>query len=102
MLPAIVVPVFGAKDSSSPNYEQQGRPWRQVAKLDPSKRASALILQVGSAARQVCVSAGNDIISNNDGPNQISGISREHFAPAAADAGFQEVVRLLRLKKTDQ
>ena len=102
MPPAARVPGFDGKGSSYIIYEQQVRLWRQVANLDPSKRAAALILQVETVARQVCLAAGSDSVANNDGAEQILGILKDYFAPDAVDSAFQEVARFLQFKRTDQ
>ena len=90
MLPAVAVSVSGGKGSPLLHYEQQVHSWHQVANVEPTKRDPASILQMGSAARQVCMSAGVKIILSNYGASQISNTSHEHFAPATAYAVFQE------------
>ena len=65
MLPAIAVPAFDWKGSNFLHYERQVQLWSQETNLEPSKRASALVSQKESAARQVCMPAGNEIILNN-------------------------------------
>ena len=88
--------------SSLINYEQQVRPWRQATSRDPSKRAAALILRMGTVAHQVCSAAGSDIVANNDGVDRILAILRAYFAPEAVESGNQEVVRSPQLKRTAQ
>ena len=53
-------------------------------------------------ARQVCIAAGSDIIMSNRAAEKILNISRESFAPAAADSVYQRVFRFSQLKRTDQ
>ena len=52
---------------------------------------------MGSAARQVCASAGSEILRSSDGSDQILNILRKYFAPDAVDAIVQEVARPLEL-----
>ena len=101
MLRAIAVLVFGGKGSPFLHYERQVRLRRQVANLEPAKRAPALILQMGRDGGQVCMSTGNDVIMKNVGANRIPHILDEHFAPDAIDAIYQ-VERSLHLKRTNQ
>ena len=49
---------FDEEGESLANYAQEVGLRRHVASLDPAKFASALILHLGSVARDVCVSAG--------------------------------------------
>ena len=72
-----------------------------MSNFEPSKRASALILQI-RWKRHVCVSAGSEIVLNGDGADQILNILREYLAPGAVDAVYQQVLRLLQLKGTDR
>ena len=54
------------------------------------------------APRQVCHSEGGDISGRGDGVSKILNISRNYFAPEAADAIHQEVMRFTRYRRTDQ
>ena len=54
-----------------------------------------------SVAEQVCMSAGNLIILNNDGAAEILDILHGHFAPDAVDAVYKEVVRFLHFERMD-
>ena len=73
-----------------------------MANSETSKGASALILRMEGVTQQFCMSAGSELISSNDGADQILNILREVFAPDAVDAGLQEAVRLLQFERTDQ
>ena len=44
----------------------------------------------------------DEIILKNDGAAQISSILREHFAPDAVDAVYQEVAPSLHSTRTEQ
>ena len=80
------------KVESFANYPQQVELSRQVATLNPAKRAPALILHTFSVARKVCMAAGGDVIMSRDGVEKISELLSDHFAPEAADSVYQEVV----------
>ena len=75
------------------HYDRQVRQWRQVANLEPSKLASALIPQMDSVARQVGMSAGGEIILNGDGADQVLNVLRKYFAPGEGDAIYRKLVR---------
>ena len=79
MLPSIAVPAFDGKGSPFLHYDQQVRLWCQMAHLEPSKQAPAMMLRIGSA-----------------GSGQILDTPREYFAPDAVDAGDPEVVGIAR------
>ena len=102
MLPAVGVPSIDGKGSSFLRYDQPVRPWCRVTKSRASKRAAALILQIGSAARQVRTSAGSEILRSSDGSDQILNISRKYFAPGAADAVFQKAASPLLMEGAGQ
>ena len=70
-----------------------------MANLEPAERAAALILRIGSAARQVYACTGDDIILDDDVANQILPILLEHLAPGTLYASCQEVVRFLHFRK---
>ena len=57
---------------------------------------------MGSVARRVSMPAGNEVVSTNGGAAQVLNILRKHVAPDAVDAAYQEVARLLRLRRTAQ
>ena len=57
---------------------------------------------MGTVARQVCANAGSNVIARGDGADKILNISREYFAPGAADSEYLEVARLSLFKRTDQ
>ena len=57
---------------------------------------------MSDVARKVCPSVGRDVIDNSDGAERISRISRERLAPDAIDSIFQNVVKVMYFKRTDQ
>ena len=74
----------------------------RATRTEASGRASVLISHMHPAPRQVCLADSNDILGRSDGVNEILEISRNYPAPAAADAIHQEVMRYMRLKRTEQ
>ena len=86
MLSAEKVPTSDGEGASFQDYEQQVRVWMCTAKMEPSNRAAASVIFTNSVARQVCLSAGGDILENADGASRMLKISRNYFAPAAADS----------------
>ena len=99
MLPAEQVPASNAKGPSFINYEQDARLWRQLTNLGPGKRASALILRRDSVARQVCLGAESDAVTNIDGLGLILAILRKYFEPDPVDLIYQEVLRFMQFKR---
>ena len=51
--------------------------------MDPSKRASALILSADTLARQVCLDAGGDAFSRGEDVETILKTLRNYFQPDA-------------------
>ena len=76
--------------------------WRQFTNLGPSKMAAALISQMETVARQVCVAAGNDVITNNNGVGRALAIVRDCLVPGVVNSVYQEVARFLRFKRADR
>ena len=58
-------------------YAQEVELWSHVANLDPIQRASALILDMDSAAREVRMEAGSDQIMDLGGPVEITELLNE-------------------------
>ena len=96
------VPVFDGRGASFLDYEHQAHLWTRTARTAASERASVWILHMQPAPRQVCLADGSDILGRSDGVAKILEISRNYFAPEAADAIRQQVVRYVRLRRTDQ
>ena len=86
MSPAGGAPSFGAKGTSSVDYEQQAKLRSRVTHLGPAKRRPALILQMDTVSRQVCADSGSDVIMDGDGAEKILAILRGYFAPEAAES----------------
>ena len=83
MLPAAgALPVDGEGVCSS-NYEQQAKLWRRVTRLGPATRASALILQIGTLARQDCMAAGSGAIADGDVAGKVLTILLDYLSPGA-------------------
>ena len=101
MLPAGRLPIFGGNGAFSQRRVQQVRLWMRMTKMEPSSRAAALVLNVNSVARQVCLSAGGDHLENTDGVSRALEILRNFFAPEAPDSIRQEVARFMQFRRTD-
>ena len=76
MQPSVSAPFFDGKGEPSVNYAQQVELWRQAANLGPVRRDSAVILFMETAARDVCMAAGNDVILCQEGAETKIGLSR--------------------------
>ena len=61
------------------NYPQQAEPRCQVSNGDLAKRASALLLQVDTDARKVCMTAESDVIVRREGVKKILDLLRIPF-----------------------
>ena len=96
------VPAFDDRGASFLDNEHQVHLWMLTTRTEASGRASALILRMQPAPRQVCLADGSDLLGRSDGEAQILEIPRNYFAPEAADAIRQQVVRYMRSKRTDQ
>ena len=77
MLPAAQVPVFDGRGTSSINYGHDVR--RRF--LDSSKRAAPKILQMETAACQVCLAAGSDFVTKDNAARRIPGSLKDYLAP---------------------
>ena len=70
--------------------------------MEREKKAAHLLLRMSDVAKKVCSNAGRDVIDNLDGAYQILRISHERFAPNAIDSIFQDMVKFLYFKRTEQ
>ena len=102
MLPAVSVTPLDRGGASSADYGQQVELWRRVANSGPAKLVSALFLQMGDAARQVCFATGSDAIMDGDGAGKIVAICRDFFAPEAAGSAHQGVACFLQFARSDR
>ena len=83
MYPLAQVPAFGGKSASFFDYEQRVRLWGQAAGVNPSERASMLILRMDTIARQVCLNAGGDTFTQREAADAILKILRNYLQPDA-------------------
>ena len=72
--------------ASFPGYSLEAESWRQVTYSDGRKCAPALVLQMGSTARDVCMAAGNDKLLEADAATTLLSVLRDYFAPDGMDA----------------
>ena len=67
---------------------------RQATNVGPANRASASILHMNAAAREVCMSAESEVIVGHDEVGEISDLLHDCLAPDAVGSVNQEVARL--------
>ena len=84
------------------DYQHQAHLWVRTARTGVSARASLLVLHMQPVPGQVCLAGAGDILDRSDGVAKISDVLRNYFAPEAADAIRQQVMRLMRFRRTDQ
>ena len=70
------VPVYDGRAASFANYEAKAALRNHIPAMEPRERAANLLLHMTDVAKEVCVAAGNAVIGNIDGAEQISRISR--------------------------
>ena len=57
---------------------------------------------MADVARKARLTAGKDVVGNNDGVDQILNILRLRFAPDKADCIFQDITKFTNFRKTTQ
>ena len=102
MLPPLCAPCFDGQGETSPNDAQRVELRYQVANLGPAKRAPALISHMDAVAEEVCMAAGGDVTTDQDGVKKISTISHDYGAPEPVGSIYQGLVRFLKFKGTTQ
>ena len=60
--------------------------WTRATFPEPSNPVAALILRMNSAARQVCLPAGGDLLDGYDGVAFTLDILENYFGPEAVDS----------------
>ena len=98
MLPAVIAPPADGEGACSSNYERQAKLRRQVTHLGPAKRASALILQIDTAARQDCMATGSGVIADGHVAGKILTILCDYLSPGAGGSATRRVVGFLQVK----
>ena len=96
------VPVFGGRGTSFLDFEQEFHLQMRAMGTDPASLACFLVLRMHSAPRQVCLAAGGHFLDNQHGVARILDILRNYFAPDAADAIHQKVVRFTHFRRAEQ
>ena len=94
-MPTVAAPVFAGKGECIAKYFQEVELWTRVTTLDPTKRASALVLQTHPVPRGVCIARGNEQLSDRDNAAKVLDVLRDYFAPEPGAALYREVVRFL-------
>ena len=82
------------------DYEHQAHLWMRATKTELAARVLHMHMQ--PAPRQVCPAQGGDILGRGDGVTRISDILRSYFAPGAADAIHQQVMRFTNYRGSGQ
>ena len=96
------VPKFDGHAGSFANYEEEVHLRKRISAMGPEKKAAHLLSRMSKVALKVCLSVGRGVIGNLDGAEQISKIPRERVAPDAIDSIFQDMVKFMYFKRTDQ
>ena len=101
MIPTANAPfVDGGRESSS-NYAQEVGPWSREANLS-AVSASAHILNIDPAEREVRMAARSDQIMGPGGATGIARLLHGYFAPDAADSVCEEVALSSPSKRATQ
>ena len=74
----------------------------QRAELDPSDRASTLILRMDTISRQVCLNAGGDTCSQEEDAENILEVLRSYVQPGALGRIYRQAAKFLRRKSADR
>ena len=93
-MPTVNAPFFNGKGGSSSNDAQKVESGNGATDLEPLKRASAPVLNMGPAARGVCVAAGDDQIIHPGGATKILRVPHDYFAPDGVDLIYRGGDRL--------
>ena len=83
MTPTSAAPCFGGRGESFASYSPEAEFWARVRNLDPTRRASALVLHMEPAAREVCWATGDERLLYQDGAAKLLQVLRDYFAPGA-------------------
>ena len=96
------VSAFGGRGTSFSGLEQHVHLWRRKTKTEAASRASLLVLHMRSAPRQVRLATGGGHSDNHDDVARILRILRNYFAPEAAGAIPQQVMRFAQCRRAEQ
>ena len=69
--------------------------------MDPDGRAVNLLFRMSGFAAKACATVGEDVVGNNDGARQISGILRERVLLGAIDSIFQDMAKFMVCRRAD-
>ena len=89
--PISYVPTFNGEASSFLDYEQRVILRNGSTEIPPEKRSTLLILHMGPAARQVCMSSGADILMEGCDVTLVAQVLRDYFQPNEVDRIFTQV-----------
>ena len=81
----MAVPIFGGEAESFPSYAMQVELWGKATNLDVCKRATVLVLQLESNARDARRPLSNSKLSEPDGAGMSLPVPRDCLAPDAPD-----------------
>ena len=96
------VPAFDGHAGSSANLDEKVISRKKISTMAPEERAAHLLLHLSDAAREVCVTAGKDVVGNLDGAEHIWQILTERFAPDAIDSILHAMAKFMHFKRTGQ
>ena len=100
MLPSIAAPFSDGTGNPLPGSATEEKLRRKVTNLGVGKRASALVLQMESTARDACVAMGSDKLMEPDAVGRSLRVPREYFAPNALNAVYQYAICFLHFERT--
>ena len=80
MAPTVAAPYLDGRGDPPANCAEKVELRSRVTNLDVTKSAPALVLQMGPVARDVCVAAGSEQLSDLDGATKIAQSLHDHFA----------------------
>ena len=90
------------KGASFLDFERHAQLWMRTTKTDPASRASPLVLHMNSVPRQFRPSARGGHLGDRKGDTRILGILSNYFAPEAAGAIYEQVMRFMQYRSAEQ
>ena len=95
-------PVFDGRGASFLDFDKQVHQWMRATKTELAARTSLLVLHMQPAPRQVPLAECEDVSGRHNKDTRMLEILRSYFAPEAADAIRQQVMRFMNCRRSDQ
>ena len=102
MPPAAPGPTFDGEGSLFADSEQRVRLWPQAADVEPSGRASSLILRMNTIARLVCLNACGGALMQGEDAGSVSNVSREYARADALGHFYRQAAESLQNDRTNE